>query len=125
MKWRIFLYSRDRCVVRTVASVAGDLGCRAFGTGSLSGAIAFLRDNLHPADISIVDIGHYGVGFGMLDAIQEYHVELPCITVTESGAEYYQALALINGATDVFAKPLNAGELSHAVLRIREHGFWR
>ncbi len=125
MKPRIFLLSVDCSVLATVADVVSKLGCEAFGTGSIGGAIAFLQDNLQAGDVAVVDVGREGNGFAMVNAMEDFREQLPWIAVTEPGAESFQALALINGAADVLAKPVNAGELSRAVTQICEHGFRR
>jgi DNA-binding response OmpR family regulator len=123
MKPRIFLLSVDRHVIAAVARVVNELRFEAFGTGDSPAAIAFLEMNLRERDILIVDLGCRGSGFATLDAIREFHEHVPWIAVTESIAEYIQALALINGAAEVLAKPVNPEELSRAVAQIREHGF--
>jgi DNA-binding NtrC family response regulator len=123
MKPRIFLLSTDRGLFAVVADVVREMGCEAFGSECISGTINFFTELLRPGDIIIVDFGTHGRGFAMLDAVQEFNQQLPCIAVTEPGADFCQALALINGATEVFAKPVDARDLCRAVMQICEHGF--
>ena len=121
MKTRIFLFTTDRDVCETVAKIAQKSKWEGAATNSVREGIGFLRE--YEWDIAIVDIGHRGSGFAMLDKLETAPDEIPSIVLTEPDAAYYQALAFANGASEVLTTPLYAEQVRGAVTRLSQHGF--
>jgi DNA-binding response OmpR family regulator len=121
MKTRLFLFTADAHVSKAVAKIAGRADWVGGAANNVREGLAFLREC--EWDIAIVDIGHRGAGFLMLDALENSDHETPVIVLTEPNAGYFQALALANGASEVLATPVGTEELREAVMRLHQDGF--
>jgi len=79
---------------------------------------------VQPFDVLVADIGMPNQdGYALIAAIRSHPQprirELPAVAVTAYAGDVYRAKVLAAGYDDHLAKPVNAADLAHAILRLR------
>jgi DNA-binding response OmpR family regulator len=120
MKTRILLFTADARVSKVIAEIARRSDWEGAASNSIHNALSLIMQD--EWDVFIVDIGPRGTGFLILDALEGAADGTPIIALTEPEADYYQALALANGACEILTAPVKPVELRQAVTRLCQHG---
>jgi len=121
MKTKIFLFTADTYVSEAIAKIAKRSDWVGGATNSVRAGLAFLREC--EWEIAMVDIGHRRAGFFDARCIENSGRETPVIVLAEPNTNYFQALALANGASEVLVTSVGTEELRDAVTRLHQDGF--